>query len=229
MKDKLRPLPKWLRLTLLLALMGLLVFCMWLEAGRPALSPKGALVKAEQIGLLERGTFLTCEFVFPDVSNHINYFPAVSRTKTRLHTCEVKREGLLWQPNERALSVPLEDPVTALLLPWQVNIEENTTCYPAALVYCPEGAQVTATMTIGGKELPPKTFSGRTGKGDKGCFLVAFENLYYSTDNQLYLAVYQHLNFYYHRHIPMGAADITVELTIFDQNGAVFAQKTLQY
>ena len=52
MKNKLRRLPKWLRLALLLALSGLLVFCMWLEARRPALSPQGALRQAEQVGLL---------------------------------------------------------------------------------------------------------------------------------------------------------------------------------
>ena len=64
MKNKLRRLLKWLRLALLLALMGLLVFCMRLEAHRPVLSPRGALRQAEQAGLLEYGEnyalFLRC-------------------------------------------------------------------------------------------------------------------------------------------------------------------------
>lgn len=229
MKNKLRALPKWLHLVLWLSLMALMVLCMWLEADTPRLSPRGALREAEQRGLLEYGEFLTSTYDFPDTTWGTRFYPAVSRTKTRLHMTEVKRDGLWWQPNERALSVPIAQPVTAALVPWQINIENDNTCYPAALVYCPEGAQVTATMTIGGKDLPPKTFSGRTGKGNNGCFLVAFESLYYSTDNQLYLAVYQNLNYYYHRHLSMGTAYITVELTVFDQNGAIFAQKTLQY
>ena len=95
MKNKLRRLPKWLRLTLLLLLMSLLVFCMWLEARRPALSPQGALRQAEQAGLLEYGEFLTCTYTFPEHGEtRADYHVAVSRTKTQLHTAEVQRDGL---------------------------------------------------------------------------------------------------------------------------------------
>lgn len=229
MKNKLQRLPKGLRLVLLLALMAFMVFCLWLEADTPAFSPKGALHKAEQISLLEQGNFLCSTFTFPDTQWNTRFYPAVSRTKTRLQMTEVKREGLWWQPNERALSVPLEQPMTAALLPWQINIENDETCYPAAVVYCPGAASVTASMTIGGETLPPWTFSGRTGKGDNGCFLVAFENLYVSELRHLYLAVYQGMGFYYHRQISLGTSYITVDLTAYDQSGDVLAQKTLFY
>ena len=96
MKDNRLRLPKWLRLTLLLALMGLLVFCMWLEAHRPALSPQGALRQAEQEGLLEYGEFLTWQYTYPEYGETAaDYHVAVSRTKTQLHMTEVKRDGLL--------------------------------------------------------------------------------------------------------------------------------------
>lgn len=229
MKNKLHRLPKELRLMLLLGLMALMVLCLWLEADTPAFSPKGALHEAEQICLLEQGKFLCSTYDFPDTEWDTRFYPAVSRTKTQLHMTEVKREGLWWQPSERALSVPIEQPMTAALLPWQINIENDNTCYPAVVVYCPEAANVTATMTIGGNELPPRTFSGRTGKGENGCFLVAFENLYVSEARHLYLAVYQNLGFYYHRQISLGTAYIQVDLTVYDQAGDLLAQKTLFY
>lgn len=178
---------------------------------------------------MEQGAFLTGTYAFPDTQWDTRFYPAVSRTKGQLHIAEVKREGLFWQPNGRALSIPLETPVTAALLPWQINIENDEICYPAMVVYCPEGASVSATMTIGGEDLPPKTFSARTGKGENGCFLVAFEDLYLSEARQLYLAVYQNLNFYYHRQISLGTAYITVDFTVFDQSGDLLAQKTLFY
>ena len=229
MKNKLHHLPKELRLLLLLMLMTFMIFCLWLEADTPSFSSKGALRKAEQRGLLEQGKFLCNTYDFPDAEWDTRFYPAVSRTKTQLHMTEVKREGLWWQPSERALSVPIEQPMTAALLPWQINIENDNTCYPAVVVYCPEAANVTATMTIGGNELPPRTFSGRTGKGENGCFLVAFENLYVSEARHLYLAVYQNLGFYYHRQISLGTAYIQVDLIVYDQAGDLLAQKTLFY
>lgn len=229
MKNKLHRLSKELRLFLRLALMAFMVVCLWLTADTPGLSPQGALRKAEQVGLLEQGTFLTGTYVFPDTQWGTHFYPAVSRTKGQLHIAEVKREGLFWQPNGQAVSIPLEEPVTAALLPWQINIENDEICYPAMTVYCPEAASVSATMTIGGEGLPPKTFSARTGKGEKGCFLVAFEDLYLSEARQPYLAVYRNLNAYYHRRVSLGAAYITVDLSVFDQSGDLLAQKALFY
>ena len=217
------------RLLLLLLLMFVMVFCLWLEAGKPSLSPQGALRKAEQSGLLEYGSFLTAAFDFSAEEQEIvHYTPAVSRSGSQLHVVELARRTLLWQPNDRALAVPVEDPVTALLLPWQINIESDDSCYPAVLVYCPEGADVTATMTIAGEEVPSRTFSGRTGRGDRGCWLVAFENLY-SKENQPYLFVFQRLESYYRYHRALRASSITVEITVFDRDGAVLSQKTLTY
>ena len=91
MKNKLHRLPKELRLLLRLALMAFMVFCLWLKADTPGLSPQGALRKAEQVGLLEQGTFLTGTYTFPDTQWGTRFYPAVSRTKGQLHVAEVKR------------------------------------------------------------------------------------------------------------------------------------------
>lgn len=223
MKNKLRPLPKWLQLTLLLALMGLMVFCLWLEAHRPALSPRGALRQAEQQGLLEHGEFLTREFVFPDVPySTADYFVAVSRTKGQLHMTEVWQDGLLWKPSERVLAASIEEPVTALLLPWQINLESNDRAYPAALVYCPQAGSIAGTLTIDGK-----TFSGQAGKGENGCWLLAFESLYDSEDDR-YLDIYRSLWSWYYLHLPLHTP-MTVTITVLDQNGGILAEKTLHY
>ena len=227
MKNKLRRLLKWLRLALLLALMGLLVFCMWLEAHRPVLSPRGALRQAEQAGLLEYGEFLTCKYTFPEHGETAaDYHVAVSRTKTQLHTVEVWQDGLLWKPNNRVLSIPVEDPVTAVLLPWQINIESLLTAYPAALVYCPElnAARMEGTLHIEG-ETYHTTLSG---KGENGCWLVAFEAPpAEDADHPLY-DVDRHLWSWYYWHQPL-YTDITLEVAIFDQNGGLLAEKTIKY
>lgn len=225
MKDKLLRLPKWLRLALLLVLAGLLVFCMWLEAHRPALSPQGALRQAEQAGLLEYGDLLTWQYTYPKYGETAaDYHVAVSRTKTQLHTAEVRRDGLLWKPNYRVLSFPVEDPVTAVLLPWQINIESLSTAYPAALVYCPElnAARMEGTLHIGG-ETYHTTLSG---KGENGCWLVAFESPH-EEDDILY-DVHRQLWSLYYLHMPL-YSPITATITIFDQNGILLAEKTLEY
>ena len=227
MKNKLRRLPKWLRLTLLLLLMSLLVFCMWLEAHRPALSPQGALRQAEQEGLLEYGEFLTYKYTFPEHGETAaDYHVAVSRTKTQLHTVEVWQDGLLWKPNNRVLSIPVEKPVTAVLLPWQINIESLSTAYPAVLVYCPElnAARMEATVHIEGETYASIT----SGKGENGCWLVAFErppvedadHPLYDIDRVLWSWRYFHMPLY---------TPITATITIFDQNGSLLAEKTLEY
>lgn len=225
MRDKLRRLPKWLRLALLLALMGLLVFCMWLEAHRPALSPQGALRQAEQEGLLEYGEFLTWQYTYPEYGEtRADYHVAVSRTKTQLHTVEVWQDGLLWKPNNRVLSIPVEKPVTAVLLPWQINIESLSTAYPAVLVYCPElnAARMEATVHIEGETYASIT----SGKGENGCWLVAFESPH-EEDDILY-DVHRQLWSLYYLHMPL-SSPITATITIFDQNGSLLAEKTLEY
>lgn len=227
MKDKLRRLPKGLRLVLLLAGMGLLVFCMWLEADRPALSPQGALRQAEQAGLLEYGDFLTWQYTYPEYGDTAaDYHVAVSRTKTQLHTVEVWQDGLLWKPNNRALSIPVEDPVTAVLLPWQINIESLSTAYPAALVYCPglDAARMEGTLRMEGETY----HTSLSGKGENGCWLLAFESSpAEDADHPLY-DVDRVLWSRYYRHLPLHTP-ITATITIFDQNGSVLAEKTLEY
>lgn len=222
MKDKLYRLPKWLRFALLLCLIGLMLLCLWLEADTPRLSPQGALREAEQQALLEYGDFLTREFAFAGTDPATRFFVAVSRTKTQLHMTEVKRDGLLWQPNERALSVPVEDPVTAVLLPWQINIERDDTAYPAALVYCPDAAQVTGSLTIDGTQL-----SGRAGKGENGCWLVAFESLY-DQENEELLNSFRDYQDYLRVHLPM-YAEIVLTIDVYDGAGNVFDQITKTY
>ena len=227
MKDKLRRLPKWLRLALLLLLAGLLVFCMWLEAHRPTLSPQSALRQAEQEGLLEYGDFLTWQYTYPEYGETTaDYHVAVSRTKSQLHTAEVWQDGLLWKPKGRVLAVPIEDPVTAVLLPWQINIESLSTAYPAALVYCPplDAARMEGTLHTAG-ETYHTTLSG---KGENDCWLVAFErppaedadHPLYDIDRVLWSWRYFHMPLY---------APVTLTITVFDQNGSVLAEKTLEY
>lgn len=227
MKNKLRHLPKWLRLALLLLLVGLLVFCMWLEAHRPTLSPQSALRQAEQEGLLEYGDFLTWQYTYLEYGETTaDYHVAVSRTKTQLHTAEVRRDGLLWKPNGRVLAVAIEDPATAVLLPWQINIESLSTAYPAVLVYCPqlEAARIVATLHIEGETYTSIT----SGKGENGCWLVAFErppaedadHPLYDIDRVLWSWRYFHRPLY---------TPVTLTITIFDQNGSLLAEKTLEY
>ena len=225
MKDNRLRLPKWLRLALLLTLMGLLVFCMWLEAHRPVLSPQGALRRTEQAGLLEYGDFLTWQYTYPEYGETAaDYHVAVSRTKTQLHTAEVRKDGLLWKPNNRVLSIPVEKPVTAVLLPWQINIESLLTAYPAALVYCPElnAARMEGTLHIEG-ETYHTTLSG---KGENGCWLVAFESP--REEDDILYDIYRHLWSLYYLHMPL-SSPITATITIFDQNGSLLAEKTLEY
>ena len=227
MKNKLRRLPKWLRLALLLALSGLLVFCMWLEARRPALSPQGALRQAEQAGLLEYGEFLTCKYTFPEHGEtRADYHVAVSRTKTQLHTAEVQRDGLLWRPNNRVFSAPVEDPVTFFPLPWAINIENNTTAYPAIFVYCPqlEAARIEGTLHLQGKAF----HSIVSGGGENGCWLVAFEGLHdEDVDHDLY-GLHRELWSWRYFHMPL-YTPVTATITILDQNGSILAEKTLEY
>ena len=227
MKDKLRRLPKGLRLALLAALMGMMVFCMWLEAQRPALSARGALRQAEQAGLLEYGDFLTWQYTYPEYGEtRADYHVAVSRTKTQLHAAEVQRDGLLWRPNNRVLSVSVEDPVTAVLLPWQINIDSFMKAYPAALVYCPQldAARMEGTLRMEG-ETYHTTLSG---KGENGCWLVAFEAPpAEDADHPLY-DVDRVLWSWYHWHQPP-YTDITLEVAVFDENGSILAEKTLEY
>ena len=222
MKTKWKRLPKGLRLAFLLVLIGLMLLCLWMEDNTRHLSPRGALREIERRCLLEPGTFLTHQFDFPEWGFGTDYFVAVSRTDTRLHAAELWRDGLWWEGNARPMTVPLEEPVTAVLLPWQVNIEDNLDCYPAAVVYCtdPAAAQVTGTLTIDGV-----TFSGRAEKGGDGCWLVVFEDLYELEDPH-YHYVISHLFGYYHQFLPLGSS-IQVDLTVYDQTGRVFAEKTL--
>ena len=222
MKTKWKRLPKGLRLAFLLVLIGLMLLCLWMEDNTRHLSPRGALREIERRCLLEPGTFLTHRFDFPEWGFGTDYFVAVSRTDTRLHVAELWRDGLLWEGNTRPMTVPLEEPVTAVLLPWQVNIEDNLDCYPAAVVYCthPAATQITGTLTIDGV-----TFSGRAEKGGDSCWLVAFENLD-ETEYPDYRAVISRLFGYYHQFLPLGS-NIQVDLTVYDQAGRVFAEKTL--
>lgn len=222
MKTKWKRLPKGLRLAFLLVLIGLMLLCLWMEDNTRHLSPRGALREIERRCLLEPGTFLTHRFDFPEWGFGTDYFVAVSRTDTRLHAAELWRDGLWWEGNARPMTVPLEEPVTAVLLPWQVNIEDNLDCYPAAVVYCtdPAAAQVTGTLTIDGV-----TFSGRAEKGGDGCWLVVFEDLYELEDPH-YHYVISHLFGYYHQFLPLGSS-IQVDLTVYDQAGDIFAEKTL--
>lgn len=222
MKTKWKRLPKGLRLAFLLVLIGLMLLCLWMEDNTRHLSPRGALREIERRCLLEPGTFLTHRFDFPERGFGTDYFVAVSRTDTRLHAAELWRDGLWWEGNARPMTVPLEEPVTAVLLPWQVNIEDNLDCYPAAVVYCtdPAATQVTGTLTIDGV-----TFSGRAEKGGDSCWLVVFEDLYELEDPH-YHYVISHLFGYYHQFLPLGSS-IQVDLTVYDQTGRVFAEKTL--
>ena len=222
MKTKWKRLPKGLRLAFLLVLIGLMLLCLWMEDNTRHLSPRGALREIERRCLLEPGTFLTHRFDFPEWGFGTDYFVAVSRTDTRLHVAELWRDGLLWEGNTRPMTVPLEEPVTAVLLPWQVNIEDNLDCYPAAVVYCthPAATQITGTLTIDGV-----TFSGRAEKGGDSCWLLAFENLD-KTEYPDYRVVISRLFGYYHQFLPLGS-NIQVDLTVYDQAGKVFAEKTL--
>jgi len=224
MKNKLCRLPKALRLALLLVLMGLMLLCLWMDADTPRLSPQGAMGEVERRGLLKPGEYLTHRFDFRERGFGTDYFVAVSRTETRLHAVELHRKRLLWEANQRPVTVPLETPVTAVLLPWQVNIENNLTCYPAAVVYCtdPAAAEVTGTLTI-----DDKTFSGRSAKGGGNCWLVAFENLYKLEDPHYRLAI-SSLWDYYHRSWPIEGYAIRVEITVLDQNGDILAEKVLE-
>lgn len=225
MKTKWERLPKGLRLALLLALMALMVLCLWLHADTPRLSPQGALREAEQRGLLEPGEYLTHRFDFPEWGFDTDYFVAVSRTKTRLHTVELYRKGFLWESNDGPVTVAIEQPVTAILLPWQANIENNLSCYPAAVVYCtdPAAAEVTGTLTI-----DDRTFSGRAGKGENGCWLVAFESLY-EQEMMDYGNAFTEVWSYHHWNRPIEGHVIRVEITVFDQNGSVLARKTMDH
>ena len=222
MKTKWKRLPKGLRLAFLLVLIGLMLLCLWMEDNTRHLSPRGALREIERRCLLEPGTFLTHRFDFPEWGFGTDYFVAVSRTDTRLHVAELWRDGLWWEGNARPMTVPLEEPVTAVLLPWQVNIEDNLDCYPAAMIYCtdPAAAHVSGTLTIDGV-----TFSGRAEKGGDGCWLVVFEDLYELEDPH-YHYVISHLFGYYHQFLPLGS-NIQVDLTVYDQAGDIFAEKTL--
>lgn len=223
MKTKWERLPKGLRLALLLAWIGVMLLCLWMQDNTRHLSPRGALREMERQCLLEPGTFLTHRFDFREWGFGTDYFVAVSRTDSRLHVSELWRDGLRWEGNTRPMTVPLEEPMTAVLLPWQVNIEDNLSCYPAAVVYCtdPAAAQVTGTLTIDGK-----TFSSRSAKGGDSCWLVVFEDLYEEDPN--YRTAISALFGYYHQALPL-RHDIQVCITIFDQSGDVLAQKTLFY
>ena len=224
MKTKWERLPKGLRLAFLLALIILMLLCLWVQDNTRHFSPQGALREIERRCLLEPGTFLTHRFNFPEWGFGTDYFVAVSHTDTRLHMAELWREGLLWEGNTRPMTVPLEEPVTAVLLPWQVNIESNLDCYPAAVIYCtdPAAAQVSGTLTIDGE-----TFSGRAAKGSDSCWLLAFEDLY-DLEDPHYRLVISRLFGYYHQFLSLGS-NIQVDLTVYDQAGDVLTQKTLFY
>jgi len=223
MKTKWKRLPKGLRLAFLLALIGLMLLCLWMEDNTPHLSPRGALREIERRCFLEPGTFLTHRFDFPEWGFGTDYFVAVSRTDTRLHVAELWRDGLWWEGNTRPMTVPLQEPVTAVLLPWQVKIEDNLDCYPAVVIYCtdPAATQITGTLTIDGV-----TFSGRAAKGGDSCWLLAFEDLYELEDPH-YRFVISNLFGYYHQFLPLNA-DIQVDLTVYDQAGGIFAEKMLR-
>lgn len=179
----------------------------------------------ERRGLLEPGEYLTHRFDFPEWGFGTDYFVAVSRTATRLHAVELERSGLLWEANDGPVTVPLEAPVTAVLLPWQVNIEDNLSCYPAAVVYCtdPAAAQVIGTLTI-----DDMTFSGRSAKGGDSCWLLAFESLY-EQETMDYRNAFTEVWSYHHWNRPVEGHVIRVEITVFDQNGSVLARKTLDH
>ena len=215
MKNKLPRLPKWLRLTIHLLLIALMAVCLWHEADGPRLSPQGALREAERRSLLD--------FVFEDVHmSALHYFTAVSRSETQLHTAEITRRRLLWQPNERAVAIPLGETLTTTLLPWQVNIESDERSYPAALVYCPDAERVTGTLTINGT-----TFSGRAGRGANGCWLLAFESLY-DLEDESFLTAFRDYAAYVRIHSPL-KHEIELQITAYDPTGQVIAEKTRTY